>query len=265
VREAEASDPVKLKARIRELEQKLKSSPAQTKEVKVADPKAIENAVRSAQAEMRKDLHSAAVQLDRVRKIALDLVKATDARPAIPEKMPVLSNPVRIIPKSIPAQPVETNGNKLRAGAERMLAALATWHPNGMSEGQMRAHAGMKRSGTFSAYMSDLRKGYIEERDGLVFSTEHGLAYCQHIPAAPQSTEEVLEVWKPKLRDGARRMLDALVQRGGEPISKEELGEMAGLQKSGTFSAYLSDLKTARLAVVNRDGTVAANKESLFL
>jgi len=160
---------------------------------------------------------------------------------------------------------VENNGNKLRSGAERMLAALATWHPNGMTEGQMRAHAGLKKSGTFSAYMSDLRKGYIEERDGMVFATQSGLDYCKHIPAAPQSTEEVLDIWKPKLRDGARRMLDALVQAGGEPISKEQLGELAQLQKSGTFSAYLSDLKTARLAVVNRDGTVAANKETLFL
>jgi len=74
-----------------------------------------------------------------------------------------------------------------------------------------------------------------------------------------------LNIWKPKLRDGARRMLDALVQRGGESLTKEELGELAQLQKSGTFSAYLSDLKTARLAIVNRDGTVAANKETLFL
>jgi uncharacterized protein DUF87 len=159
---------------------------------------------------------------------------------------------------------VEVNG-KLRSGAERMLAALASWSPNGMSEGQMRAHAGLKKSGTFSAYMSDLRKGYIEERDGMVFATQEGLDYCKHIPAAPQTTEEVLGIWRPKLRDGARRMLDALVEKGGESITKEELGDLAQLQKSGTFSAYLSDLKTARLAIVNRDGTVSANRESLFL
>lgn len=159
----------------------------------------------------------------------------------------------------------ENNGDKLRSGAERMLAALATWSPNGMTEGQMRAHAGLKKSGTFSAYMSDLRKGYIEERGGMVFATQQGLDYCKHIPAAPTTMEEVLAIWNPKLRDGARRMLQVLVQNRGESISKEYLGESAGLQKSGTFSAYLSDLKTARLAVVNRDGTVAANKETLFL
>lgn len=147
-----------------------------------------------------------------------------------------------------------------------MLSALAQWSPNGMSEGQMRAHAGLKKSGTFSAYMSDLRRGqFIEEREGLVFAAPSGLEYCQHSPPAPSTTEEVVDVWKPKLRDGARRMLDVLVEAQGEPVSKEELGERSRLTKSGTFSAYLSDLKTARLAVVHRDGTVAANRETLFL
>jgi hypothetical protein len=165
-----------------------------------------------------------------------------------------------------PRSDESSNGNKLRAGAERMLAALAQWHPNGMSEGQMRAHAGLRKSGTFSTYLSDLRKGnYIEERGGDVYATERGLEYCQHVPSAPQSTEEVVSIWNQKLRDGARRMLAVLVEAGGEPISKEELGEKSGLVKSGTFSTYLSDLKTARLVTLNRDGTVAANKETLFL
>src|SRR4029077_5248596 len=82
-------------------------------------------------------------------------------------------DPVRPQPKFIPEtkfeQAVSSDG-KLRSGAERMLAALAQWSPEGMSEGQMRAHAGLKKSGTFSAYMSDLRRGsYIEERNGMVF------------------------------------------------------------------------------------------------
>jgi hypothetical protein len=158
------------------------------------------------------------------------------------------------------------NGNKLRAGAERMLAALAQWSPNGMSEGQMRAHAGLRKSGTFSTYLSDLRKGnYIEEHGGEVYATDIGLEYCKHVPTAPQSTEEVLNIWNPKLRDGARRMLAVLVEAGGEPISKETLGERSQLMKSGTFSTYLSDLKNARLVILNPDGTVAANRETLFL
>ena len=162
------------------------------------------------------------------------------------------------------AHPV-SNG-KLRAGAERMLAALAQWSPQGMPEGQMRSHAGLKKSGTFSTYLSDLRRGgYVREEHGILYATDEGLDYCKHVPAAPATTEEVLAIWNPKLRDGARRMLASLVELGGDFLTKEELGEKANLAKSGTFSTYLSDLKTARLAIVNRDGTVAANKETLFL
>ena len=88
-----------------------------------------------------------------------------------------------------------------------MLAALAQWFPGSMAEGQMRSHAGLKKSGTFSAYMSDLRRGgFIVERNGEVFASETGLEYCQHVPAAPRTTEEVVAIWNSKLRDGARRM-----------------------------------------------------------
>ena len=43
----------------------------------------------------------------------------------------------------------DEENRKLRAGAERMLAALVQWSPESMSEGQMRSHAGLKKSGTF--------------------------------------------------------------------------------------------------------------------
>ncbi|MGC2234279.1 MAG: type IV secretory system conjugative DNA transfer family protein [Candidatus Acidiferrum sp.] len=287
--EEKAKTEAELRSEIRSLKAQLRVQPTVSKEVKVADPKAIEQALNKQRAEYEKTLRlseSAAREGLRVLVQIRDMATKTTTIYGEPIKLPKVSYDKSTVQRSLPSDPahrtetrppapqyaetprlaqVETNGNKLRSGAERMLAALATWHPNGMSEGQMRAHAGLKKSGTFSAYMSDLRKGYIEERNGMVFATQQGLDYCQHIPAAPQTTEEVLNIWNPKLRDGARRMLDALVRRGGEAVSKEELGELAQLQKSGTFSAYLSDLKTARLAIVNRDGTVAANKETLFL
>ena len=47
-------------------------------------------------------------------------------------------------------------------------------------------------------------------------------------------------------------------------ISSEELQEKAQLAKSGTFSAYLSDLRTARLVRTDSQG-IAADRETLFL
>jgi len=147
-----------------------------------------------------------------------------------------------------------------------MLSALAQWYPNGKTEGAMRAHAGMKKSGTFSTYMSDLRGGgYVEKRGDLWCATRAGVDYFgAGLPKAPRSTAEVLDVWNPKLREGARRMLAVLVRHRGRVIARDALAQESGMVVSGTFSTYLSDLKTAQLAVVGGDG-VAANRDTLFL
>ena len=273
--EEKARTEAELKVEIRSLKAQLRAQPKVEVQKAVADPKAIERAVtierRQWQETTRKLKREFDHLKDGLRGIANTAAKMAGVElPNIPVRaavpIPVAPQPIQRVERALPPVERAENNGKLRAGAERMLAALATWSPNGMAEGQMRSHAGLKRSGTFSAYMSDLRKGqFIEERGGMVYATDAGLEYCKHVPAAPQNTEEVLGVWNPKLRDGARRMLAVLVEAGGEPMTKEELGERAALQKSGTFSAYLSDLKTARLVVVHRDGIVAADKESLFL
>jgi hypothetical protein len=290
--EEKAKTESELRSEIRTLKAQLRVQPKFSPEPNSVDPKAVDRAVHSALTkygrEIAKDVaqRNAAIRklercLSQIHTITEENIGSTGAvadrpLPPIPgaeiQKGEVRSHS-RVVPERgttpIPTHPrpdEPLNGNKLRAGAERMLAALAQWSPNGMSEGQMRAHAGLRKSGTFSTYLSDLRKGnYIEERGGEVYATDIGLEYCKHVPTAPQSIEEVLNIWNPKLREGARRMLAVLVEAGGEPISKEELGERSQLMKSGTFSTYLSDLKTARLVILNRDGTVAANRETLFL
>lgn len=285
--EEKARTESELRAEIRSLKAQIRSAPKETVTTKVGT-REIERALRQAESKRQTERRESVIALkrlqrdtDRAHTLLFDVDKTL--REAIEDLSKVsgveiqkgeIHSPSQVRPERgttakeyhpRPESSEDGNGN-LRAGAERMLAALAQWHPGGMAEGQMRSHAGLKKSGTFSAYMSDLRRGqYIEERGRMVYATEAGLEYCKHVPAAPSSTEEVLAIWNPKLRYGARRMLAVLVKSGGDPIDKESLGELAGLVKSGTFSAYLSDLKTARLAIVNRDGSVAANRESLFL
>ena len=164
--------------------------------------------------------------------------------------------------RTIPA----ARSNKLKAGAERMLAALCQWYPERMTVTQMRSHAGMKKSGTFNAYMSLLRGGgYIETDGASIVATRAGLDYFgANIPKAPRTTDEVLQVWEPKLKSGARRILQVLVQRGGRPVSLPTIYKEAGLSKSGTFNAYLSSLRSARLIETGR-GYAQAKKETLFL
>jgi hypothetical protein len=281
--EEKAQTESRLRSEIRtlkaQLRSQLKSAPVVIPVRQAVERADIDRAVREAEKEFRGHIQNLDSALRKQTQSLAQIAKmaAGAAEIKIPElklrNIPKLADiyhprdprPIVVSPRES-LKPPRSTEEKLRSGAERMLAALAQWHPGGMTYGQMRSHAGLKKSGTFSAYMTDLRRGgYIEERGGEVYATDVGLEYCKHAPPAPQSTEEVVAIWNQKLRDGARRMLEVLVKAGGEPIDKESLGERAGLVKSGTFSAYLSDLKTARLAVVNRDGTVAANRETLFL
>lgn len=147
-----------------------------------------------------------------------------------------------------------------------MLSALVQWYPARIAEGRLRAHAGMKKSGTYSTYKSDMiTGGYAElNGEGLV-ATQAGIDYFGgSVPSAPSTTEDVVATWNSKLRDGARRMLNVLVAYRGEAISKDQLFSEANLTASGTTSTYLSDLRTAQLVTTTKD-TVAANKETLFL
>jgi hypothetical protein len=180
----------------------------------------------------------------------------------------MVSSPARF--KRAQAADVADTGNgqvKLTGGAVRMLSALVQWHPRGMSEGHLRSNAGLSRGGTFDTYKSYLRSAGLIDKgsDGLLHATEAGIDYFSgDVPTAPQSTEEVVAVWKQKLSGGACRMLDVIVQQGGEPISKEELMVAANLSKGGTFDTYLSYLRTAHLIKVER-GMVMGDKETLFL
>lgn len=165
-------------------------------------------------------------------------------------------------------RPVSEGEVKLAAGARRMLAVLAQWYPNGMPEGQMRSHARLKKSGTYTNYKSALyTNGLMEQRsDGLFYATKAGIEYIgEERKNVPTSTKEVVDMWKPKLADGARRMLDVLVKHGGEFISEEDLRTEANLAKSGTYTNYKSALNTARLIVTEGGGRIAANRETLFL
>ena len=268
-----------MQSEIRGLKQQLRQRPVEQKVVE--KPKIVEKIVKVV--EVPKWIYRGAERLEHQVNALVDesntLCEAIKALRSVPQSIPSpvhpyvekafiaeLKRPSPILEAFHPDCSNGSGSGKLRSGAERMLTALVQWLPNGMHVGQMRSHAGMKKSGTFTTYMSDLRKGgYIEERGGLVFATDAGSEYFGgNVPNAPQSTDEVLAVWEPKLRGGARRILKVLVDAGGEPVALEDLTSKSGMTKSGTFTTYLSDLRTARLIVTER-GVAMANRETLFL
>lgn len=164
-------------------------------------------------------------------------------------------------------QPLEGDTEKMRAGAERMLAALVQWHPQGLTEGQLAAQVGMKRKGgAWGSYKSALRtRGLATQLANLWYATGKGLTYLNsHSPATPQNTQEVLDRWNPKLRRGARTMLAFLISEN-KPITRAELSAASGIaQAGGSFGSYLSSLVTAGLVETDREN-VWANRETLML
>ncbi|HKW76867.1 MAG TPA: hypothetical protein VJN64_15155 [Terriglobales bacterium] len=152
-----------------------------------------------------------------------------------PKRVTPAQSPAPVSPKaevvSIRSQSQNGPQPKLRDGAVRMLAAAAQFYPEWVPKPRVASLASLKLGGTFSTYQSDLSIA------GLV-----------------------------AIRGGGKgvELLRAIIARNGEAIAKQELSEEAGIELGGTFSTYLSDLRTAGLIVDGHRG-IAANRETLFL
>lgn len=154
----------------------------------------------------------------------------------------------------------------LRAGAVRILQELAARSPAGYSRPQVGgltqfAHKG----GTFTTYIGDLRRsGFVEERSGLMYATEAGIAALgDKVPAAPTSHDEAMALWRKALRSGAFAMLEAVVEHGRDGISRDELASVVGMTASGgTFTTYLGDLR--RNGLITEAGKRCTANDILF-
>lgn len=131
-----------------------------------------------------------------------------------------------------------------------MLAVLAQYAPNGLPEGQWAALAGLKRSGgTWGTYKSRLRTaGHLEERGGLFYATDHGVAAAGVVSELPSTAEEVIALWSTKTGMGpVIRLVQAVLDVGGE-MQRTDLAEVVSLAEgAGTFGTYLSRARTAGL------------------
>lgn len=153
----------------------------------------------------------------------------------------------------------------LRAGARRMLAAAVSQHPRPLTRPQLGTLAGIKHSGgTYSQYLSNLKSaGFLVEEGGKLHVTDAGAEAIGKNLDAPATPGEIREMWRSKLRAGARRMLDVLIADRSW-WGREALAEAAGITYGGgTFSSYLGQLRTAGL-IDEMEGMVRAS-DVLFL
>jgi hypothetical protein len=193
--------------------------------------------------------------------IALSRAVPPKPRPA-PPAAPA-PKPARAI---VPASPAATGEPHLRAGARNMLAVLARQHPVRITRRQLATLARLKvTGGTFGTYFCDLRRAGLIEQDGdYVTLTEAGFTWTGVHPDLPITANELRETWRGALRAGARKMLDIMLERYPEAITRSDLAAAVDLEQTGgTFGTYLGDLRRNGLAEESGDGIRAA--EVFFL
>lgn len=282
-KETEQNDPRRLRARIAELEKAAKGLAPKTSSTAVAhhDPRV---------AELAKRLEAALLELNAERALTKTLkarivevrgklnalgVYVKSAHETLDQAFPPLAPPAKPLaegmvklPRVMPdpkkaAAILASSGTErpdLRAGARRMLAALVGY-PFPLSRTQVATLAGMSPTGgSFSSYLSDLRvRGLIVEGNAGVDKLEPTAEGRALMPsAAPSSPEDLWALWSSKLRKGEREMLRALIDEG--PMSRTGLAEVAGYEISGgSFSSYLSTLRTNGLITEERGGNISAS------
>jgi hypothetical protein len=163
---------------------------------------------------------------------------------------------------------LDDGGPPLRSGVRRMLQTLAQRLPTKMTRAQLGTLAGFTPSGgTFGTYFATLkRQGLLTESPhGEVAITQAGLAYLgSDVPPPPQTTAEVLAMWRRVLRAGEWRMLEALVAAYPGTLSREALGEHTGFTPTGgTFGTYLGTLR--RNGLIEVQGQELRASDTLFL
>jgi hypothetical protein len=280
-----AEDPRALRARIAELERKVKAAPVPAaakvgiKEIPVITDKQMKvfvSTVTMLEKAIRKydDGHeklSAAIfgiqqSISDFVGVALkNPIAVPTARLTISPHIPVSSAAHSLITTHATAKTLKTGSQgspqDLIKGELKILGELAARSPAGYSRSQVGALTGYTPSGgTFGNYFSNLRRrGLIEERGGLVYITQAGIQQIgTNIPPAPTSHEELMAMWQRALVSGAYRMLEVIVATGNHGVGRLVLADAVGMTATGgTFGNYLSILRRNSL-VAEQGGLLIA-------
>lgn len=296
VQRAKENSPAELKAKIRRLETELAKKPQHV--VSAATISELED-VKKRIAVLERDLANAhhakdaaicaledfAAQtgalarkrVEELRAVRFEAAKETLLK--LPVKDKITPQDVRDLEKAIaPAYKAKASWHRLEADgdAPRLtgtglkiaeIAAGYTKRGEGISRKLMATLCGMSESGGgFGARLSEARTaGAIWTEGGIVYATPEGMERFGDAFKAPETTDEVLALWRPKLTGKALQMFDHLVSLGGRSISRHELAEAVEMSAAGGgFGARLSEVRSTGL-LVEGGGSVAVNRELLFL
>jgi hypothetical protein len=149
-----------------------------------------------------------------------------------------------------------------RGGAMRILKACAKFYPYTVSRNRACLLAEMSpNSGSTATYLSELKSKELITNGGDGFCcTELGVKIVGDVETLPQSHESMLNMWLGKLSGKEKDMLKTLCEIYPQSLSKEGLAEKVGMAMSGSFSTYLSTLRSNSL-IKSIDGMLQASEE----
>ncbi len=266
--EAELNREIReLKAKNQQLERNA-SKPAVP--AAVMDPRVIEREVAKATAHLTR-------RIELMQKQGAQALKALSAlgELGIPVPSVVAVNGSHIVP--IPPAPVRvpepkpvivSDGSAAIGKLHQQIAAiLAAYYPDPIDKDLLAVMVGRSPGGSFSARLSECRAaGLLDDADrGHVKATEHAAREYIGQFKVPSTTQEVRDLWDPKIGDLHKQMLDVLIAAGGDAVRIEDLAGAVGRVAGGSFSARVSELRATGLLVDAGRGFVAANKKALFL
>lgn len=255
--QAAASDPKKLRARIRELEQQLAKQAAAVPEV-VIDERAIEVAVEEAMHDRDGKWLNVIKQLrdrlsDLSRQLAGDVGELVETRPKASRASAGLSRkadkPAKTVQQPAAARltsgPVAkpAGGGDLGKGERAILLAIAQY--DGIDDrSQLTIATGYKRSSR-DTYLQRLSARGLVDVGPPIAITPEGLAELGDYEPLPTG-QKLQEYWLGRLSGGEEVILRALCEAWPDALEREALSEVTGYKRSSR-DTYLQRLSARKL------------------
>jgi DNA-binding PadR family transcriptional regulator len=271
VAEAEANDPKKLKARLAAAEAEL-AKRKHTAGVTGVDPGTMTKAITTARAEGR--LEGRMEMGEAMRPVAVLMEQgAGHVHDAIRMFKAIKLPPIKMQPIFVAVDLAKPGSDRtvarigtgegdptLKGGLRRILIALA--QRPGLTRRQIGIRAGVaSKGGSFNGHLAKGRaEGWITGSEKMEI-TDAGLAALGTYEPLPTG-RALLDHWLEELGDsGAGKILRVATERYPEALSREAIGEAAGIAASGgSFNGHLSKLRGLELICGER-GEIKASEE----
>lgn len=283
--EEKAKTEAQLRSEIRSLHAQLRSRPAETKTVQVADPKAIRTAVQKAEApllanlqDIQRQFQIVLVKIKRAGDFITEIVKTEVPKPKMVQ-MPTPPRPTNqtketdythpknfvndahVFKTTMPRSAVViTHGSGALPKGERVVLTAIAQYQDGVQRDQVTILTGFKRS-TRDAYILRLaNRGYVTANGDGIQATEEGIAALGSGYEPLPTGDALLQHWLGRLPEGERRVLEIVVEAYPHAIQRDTLDERTGFKRS-TRDAYLLRLGARRLVTSVGRSQVKASEE----